>query len=682
MSIINKVANDALRENMLRAQMSNTSYNAVNGKRQATRDFREGMLNMGKLDSQMDAPTEKITKEMIMDYKREQEETPFFKKQTRMVEKTRIVKRPTYDSAGLVIKNFTGVPILQDVEEKYLVAEQYDAPTVYQQTGMKTELEDYRVPFAPKDVDKPEQERKYRNFIAMKIKYLEEYKQLEEEEKRLTKEMMETELKASLFSVPIATKLLVINDLKKKINEVQMQKKLKLADIEVSDDIIKNQETVLAKMDDNIKANALSIAQTDSRNKEYIKNYAEKFNILNRNKLGVDKQPHETEEQYFYRIVDLERTAFDPNIYKDKAAISENRKFKKNLAEIIKDPAKIENINKSFPAPEDVYSINNNWSKISNFLKNKYGINNKFTTEKEYIDEINEALKNIRSSTFNVSQITKNKPTPKNDTLIITNLAGANLYIKIWQDKDANQNIYYSSNPNNSYQKLVYKDINNIFRDFNISSFGVHTTLKKLYKNLSEKINVSIEDPRKLRGTAPIVGTGIKRGRGMQQIEENEEANHTAEEIPKISDFGNKKILLNKLYYRNVLSVKDKKGHSIEKLPNTVVSDDFVKIIMMLSDNKKPSIEAMTIRDNLEDSEKELLSLLLFITGINKNKNIDISKVENVKKLKNRLNLVEAQIVAGNNNPEVKKEMKQIINKLYLYGAISYNHAKEYIKQF
>ena len=38
--------------------------------------------------------------------------------------------------------------------------------------------------------------------------------------------------------------------------------------------------------------------------------------------------------------------------------------------------------------------------------------------------------------------------------------------------------------------------------------------------------------------------------------------------------------------------------------------------------------------------------------------------------------------MAGNNNPEVKKELKQIVNKLYLYGAITLNNSKEYIKQF
>ena len=173
----------------------------------------------------------------------------------------------------------------------------------------------------------------------------------------------------------------------------------------------------------------------------------------------------------------------------------------------------------------------------------------------------------------------------------------------------------------------------------------------------------------------------------MQQIKENEEVTQAAEiqEIPKICNFGNKKILLNKLYYRNILSVKDKKGHSIEKLPNTSVSDQFVKIIMMAYyDNIKKTINKKLVEniENLEQHEQDLLNLLLFISGLNKNHNIDIKRNDNVKKLKDRLALVEAQINAGNNNIVVKKELKELVNKLYLFGAISLNSARDYIKQY
>lgn len=634
MSIINKVADEALRQNMLLAQMSNASYNAINGTRQQGRDFKEGILNIGKLDDQMEVSKDKITKEMIMDYKREQEE-----------------------------KSFGGKK--------------------YQQTGIIENL----IPYVPihTGIDEEKQKKRYDDLANQRNEIIKDLEAIDNE-------IIDIEMRLAIITMrsssPAIGRLTTeYKEVKKELTDKQDDRKAIIARLNPIEKQMERQQRKIEIVNKYIQDNELEKIRIEDLNKQAYKDYAEKFNILNRDRISVVQQPYETTAEYYRRIKDLESTAFDENIYKDKAAIEENRKFKKNLQQILKDPAKIENINKSFPNPEDIYRINNNWSRISTYLKTKYGVNNRFTTEKEYIDEITQALDNIKKSTFNVTQITKNKPNAEGETLIISNPTDDKMFFRVYDNK-----VFYSYNMFSGFQRILYSDFPDLLRAFDPSLvfgsekyakiFGNVKTANDTIKNILKKIKISSVNPLSLTGAPPIVGTGIKRGRGMQQIEENEEANHTAEEIPKISDFGNKKILLNKLYYRNVLSVKDKKGHSIEKLPNTVVSDDFVKIIMMLSDNKKPSIEAMSIRDNLEDSEKELLSLLLFITGINKNKNIDISKVENVKKLKNRLNLVEAQIVAGNNNPEVKKEMKQIINKLYLYGAISYNHAKEYIKQF
>ena len=113
-------------------------------------------------------------------------------------------------------------------------------------------------------------------------------------------------------------------------------------------------------------------------------------------------------------------------------------------------------------------------------------------------------------------------------------------------------------------------------------------------------------------------------------------------------------------------------------MTNKHVSDNFVKIIYNIYNNKLDSNAAI----KLNSSELELLDLLLFVSGLSKKFNIDTKRDDNIKKLKERLTLVESQIKAGNNNPVVKEELKQIIKKLYLFKAISLNSAKDYIKQF
>ena len=93
--------------------------------------------------------------------------------------------------------------------------------------------------------------------------------------------------------------------------------------------------------------------------------------------------------------------------------------------------------------------------------------------------------------------------------------------------------------------------------------------------------------------------------------------------------------------------------------------------------NTKPTKESI---NSLNTNEKKLFDLLLYVSGLGKN--IGTNKDENITELKDRLKLVESQIKSGNNNPVVKKEMKEIIQKLYLYKVISHNNGKSYLKQF
>ena len=72
MSLIAKIQQQSLLQNKLLAQLAEMSYQAVNGTRQAPRNFREGTLEIGKMN--FTTPQDRITKEMIMDYQQAQQE--------------------------------------------------------------------------------------------------------------------------------------------------------------------------------------------------------------------------------------------------------------------------------------------------------------------------------------------------------------------------------------------------------------------------------------------------------------------------------------------------------------------------------------------------------------------------------------------------------------------------------
>jgi len=156
------------------------------------------------------------------------------------------------------------------------------------------------------------------------------------------------------------------------------------------------------------------------------------------------------------------------------------------------------------------------------------------------------------------------------------------------------------------------------------------------------------------------------------------------EVITKHAKFGKNIILLEKLCYKNILSIKDKKMHSVEHLPNVKVSDTLADIIINICKNEYPSKQTL---DELSSSEKQLFDILLYVSGLRKNKFIGLAenasaKDANIKELKQRFKMVEAEIQAGNNNPVVKTELKEIINKLVLYHVISQNNGKKYLQQY
>jgi len=156
------------------------------------------------------------------------------------------------------------------------------------------------------------------------------------------------------------------------------------------------------------------------------------------------------------------------------------------------------------------------------------------------------------------------------------------------------------------------------------------------------------------------------------------------EVITKHANFGKNIILLDKLYYKNVLSIKDKRMHSVEHLPNVKVSDTLADIIISMCKNEHPTKQTL---DTLSSDERKLFDLLLYVSGLRKSRHVNkientSAKDANIKELKKRFKTVEAEIQAGNNNPVVKAELKEIINKLVLYNVISQNNGKKYLQQF
>ena len=121
MSLIAKIQQESLLQNKLQAQLAEMSYQSLNGTRQSARNFREGTLEIGKMN--FTTPQDRITKEMVMDYQKKEQEKHYV------------------DAAGNALKyESTGLKDIANVEDELV---KY-VPIVYVPLGNAVTEDDIR----------------------------------------------------------------------------------------------------------------------------------------------------------------------------------------------------------------------------------------------------------------------------------------------------------------------------------------------------------------------------------------------------------------------------------------------------------------------------------------------------------------------------------------------------------
>jgi hypothetical protein len=144
--------------------------------------------------------------------------------------------------------------------------------------------------------------------------------------------------------------------------------------------------------------------------------------------------------------------------------------------------------------------------------------------------------------------------------------------------------------------------------------------------------------------------------------------------LPSSFVFGKIKIDLNKLFYRNILSIKDLKGKQINGQMNKHVSDNFVDIIFKILENKNVT---KTDLKNIH-SERILYDNLIVQSGMHKSRQILTTIEDTAPEMKNRLDLLTGEIEAGNSNVALLKELHELVFKMAQINLISRSAATSY----
>ena len=266
---------------------------------------------------------------------------------------------------------------------------------------------------------------------------------------------------------------------------------------------------------------------------------------------------------------------------------------------------------------------------------------------------------------------------------IIYKLLDDGLILQI-KNKDTENfvNLSFEDRGDSSYSRVLYQIQDGLILPFKKQPGGATfiSKFEAIFKDYlgmtDEQINRDFKS-KNIKFNEESLSRNLKADKGLIDSQKLFTGRGLKEKLPSFIQFGKVIILLDKLYYKNTLSIKDKNKKNIQGLPNKKVSDKFVDIIMrMIKDDKVAGTGDIY---ELDDKEQELFTILMYKSGFYKETTTNNKKI--IQKLKDRLQLVEGTIKAGNNNEDNFKELYQIIFKMTNLGVISLSNGRSYYKQ-
>lgn len=438
-------------------------------------------------------------------------------------------------------------------------------------------------------------------------------------------------------------------------------------------------------------------------NAERLKGYQEQLNVLNSGKFNMTQEPYESDQDYKQRLITHSQIEAPSEALYD-AKVYASKEIRNKLKEIIKNDTVNDLIANSL-SNEQKYNIMREWGAYAKAYKEIYGDYNPTQSVSDLItfftNPLSSATFNSLKSKGKIQVTTPQAPQAVAKAHLLTHWDSPRFEINIVDDLLM---ITYKDNPNKKiFFKVVYKKkigSGPIIACWSISSnegsfdevrsqslknfldgefdqdtidslFGVEVlnvtkvSSIDIAKSIIGKYGLEPSEVAKRKTTRTLSGPETVLGWGVSN-----------KEIPQYSTFGNISINTRKLYYDNILTIRDKNGYQLAGMVPIKVSNEFVKLIVNILEGKKITMDDI---EELKSTERQLYDHLIAIGKLQKEK--PHKGDETIDKLKNQFEILRGEYEAGNNNPNIKKQIKTVLYKLYHFGKIQMTEVKDFLKQ-
>ena len=684
MSLWDKIITQNRIDSSLLTELSDISYKNTKGKREKPRNFKEGIVDLGKIPFEVNPPKDQITKEMIEDYHKSQ-------------------LQPLKDPV-------TGATI----------------PNKFYPSNYQYEVADLQTPYTPVNftaIGRPANQANIDGYNRQLIRIVNDLEKAKEQfikdDGRITflKDAINeggtkilTRRGNLLKRHPLTAK--EQTNFPKELTYLENKKNRTENDIKALTTDYDNTYKLLQGAKENIDLNIAGRTEHELEKKRSLNKYRDSLITLNKSLYMDSQQPNETDEDYLNRMKAVEAENYDMDIYNNRIELEQSQILKKNLRQLFNKDDLIENIIKSFKTDQQ-FVINKHFAQIREYFLDIYGKNNSNLLLSDIVEIITSHLEKILNPQIEyeveeedaaaaaaaASAPTVPEPVPistlekddgsgtgnkiptdfnfgtENGSLFIENtVTGKHAYFKIAADPTTKKPILLYSIDENKlgghFKQVMERETsgkspddvlrNIIDKYLKLDAYAKDKILDKKTTNINkfiellEKGKYQIEPLKKGIKEKKLIDTYGKKysryGAGLKD---------PIQELPEYAYFGNIVIMLQKLYYKNILSVRSKSGRIIDGLNNSKVSNPFVDIIMDMYADKDVS----SLIKTLKTDEKNLMNSILYQAGLHKKYLINTN--ETLTELKDKHKIIEGEILAGNNNPELLKELNSILMKIY-----------------
>ena len=147
---------------------------------------------------------------------------------------------------------------------------------------------------------------------------------------------------------------------------------------------------------------------------------------------------------------------------------------------------------------------------------------------------------------------------------------------------------------------------------------------------------------------------------------------------PNYKEFG--KFMINVLFLEdNILLVKYKSYSPVPSLRRMTISNDFKTLVTYLFDTGEISY---AIAQKLKQSEKEVFDNLIKKSGLRVQLKYNPERLDDdLDSIINEFEILKGEVIAGNDNPKIIKDIKAILLKLVKLGKVSQETATEILAE-